>query len=136
MQLAEEDIKIGQIVHEKEVNLDDVAERSAPKKEYQLPSTELLVDPIIKDYSISKTELLNRADFLTQSLATFGVDGKVVNVSPGPVITLFEVEPAEGVRVNKFVQLSDDLARVMEASRVRVICSNSWQIICWDRDTK
>ena len=47
--------------------------------------------------------------------------GKVVNVSPGPVITLFEVEPAEGVRVNKFVALSDDLARVMEASRVRVI---------------
>ena len=56
-----------------------------------------------------------------QSLETFGVVGKVVNVSPGPVITLFEVEPAEGVRVNKFVQLSDDLARVMEASRVRVI---------------
>ena len=64
---------------------------------------------------------MDRADFLTQSLSTFGVEGKVVNVSPGPVITLFEVEPAEGVRVNKFVQLSDDLARVMEASRVRVI---------------
>lgn len=121
LQFAEEDIKIGKIVHEKEVNLDEQADRMAPKREYQLPSTELLADPIIKDYSISKTELLNRADFLTQSLATFGVEGKVVNVSPGPVITLFEVEPAEGVRVNKFVQLSDDLARVMEASRVRVI---------------
>ncbi len=121
LQFAEEDIKIGKIVKEKEVNLDEVAERIAPKKEYQLPSTEFLADPLIKDYSISKTELLNRADFLTQSLATFGVEGKVVNVSPGPVITLFEVEPAEGVRVNKFVQLSDDLARVMEASRVRVI---------------
>lgn len=121
LKFAEEDIKIGKIVKEKEVNLDEVTERKAPKKDYQLPSTDLLVDPIIKDYSISKTELLNRADFLTQSLATFGVEGKVVNVSPGPVITLFEVEPAEGVRVNKFVQLSDDLARVMEASRVRVI---------------
>ena len=54
-------------------------------------------------------------------MATFGVEGKVVNVHPGPIITLFEVEPAEGVRVNKFVQLSDDLARVMEASSVRVI---------------
>lgn len=121
LQFAEEDIKIGKIVHEKEVNLDEVSERKVSRREYQLPSTELLVDPIIKDYSISKTELLNRADFLAQSLATFGVEGKVVNVSPGPVITLFEVEPAEGVRVNKFVQLSDDLARVMEASRVRVI---------------
>ena len=70
---------------------------------------------------MSKDELVDRANFLTLSLETFGVVGKVVNVSPGPVITLFEVEPAEGVRVNKFVQLSDDLARVMEASRVRVI---------------
>lgn len=117
----EEEIEVGEIVHEKEVKLDDQEYRKAPRKEYQLPYTDLLIDSKVKDYSISKTELLERADFLTQSLATFGVEGKVVNVSPGPVITLFEVEPAEGVRVNKFVQLSDDLARVMEASRVRVI---------------
>ena len=117
----EEEIEIGEIVHEKEVKLDDQDDRKAPRKEYQLPYTDLLLDPKVKDFSISKTELLERADFLTQSLATFGVEGKVVNVSPGPVITLFEVEPAEGVRVNRFVQLSDDLARVMEASRVRVI---------------
>ena len=116
-----ENIEVGEIVYEKEVILDDQKDRKAPRKEYQLPYTDLLIDPKIKDFSISKTELLERADFLTQSLATFGVEGKVVNVSPGPVITLFEVEPAEGVRVNKFVQLSDDLARVMEASRVRVI---------------
>jgi S-DNA-T family DNA segregation ATPase FtsK/SpoIIIE len=70
---------------------------------------------------MSRNDLVDRANFLTQSLLTFGVKGKVVNVSPGPVITLFEVEPDEGVRVNKFVQLADDLARVMEASRVRVI---------------
>ncbi|MEE8340734.1 MAG: DNA translocase FtsK 4TM domain-containing protein [Candidatus Neomarinimicrobiota bacterium] len=117
----EEEIEVGEVVHEKEVKLDDQVDRKAPRKEYQLPYTDLLLDSKIKDFSISKTELLERADFLTQSLATFGVEGKVVNVSPGPVITLFEVEPAEGVRVNRFVQLSDDLARVMEASRVRVI---------------
>ncbi len=116
-----ENIEVGEIVHEKEVILDDQEDRKSPRKEYQLPYTDLLLDPVVKDYSISKAELLERADFLAQSLATFGVDGKVVNVLPGPVITLFEVEPAEGVRVNKFVQLSDDLARVMEASRVRVI---------------
>ena len=117
----EEKIEVDEIVHEKEVILDDQEDRKAPRKEYQLPYTDLLIDPEVKNFTISKTELLERADFLTQSLATFGVEGKVVNVSPGPVITLFEVEPAEGVRVNKFVQLSDDLARVMEASRVRVI---------------
>lgn len=117
----EENIEIGEIVHEQEVKLDDLEDRKAPRRAYQLPSTDMLLDPEVKDFTYSKAELLKRADFLAQSLATFGVDGKVVNVLPGPVITLFEVEPAEGVRVNKFVQLSDDLARVMEASRVRVI---------------
>jgi len=111
-------IEVGEMVVEDEVQF---KQRQAPKRLYQLPKSELLATPIKVSDALSKDELIERANFLTQSLATFGVDGKVVNVHPGPVITLFEVEPAEGVRVNKFVQLSDDLARVMEASRVRVI---------------
>ena len=116
-----EKIEVEEMVQEEEVDLDTVEERKLPKKEFQLPSPELLANPISVQGGISKDELVERANFLQQSLETFGVIGKVVNVSPGPVITLFEVEPAEGVRVNKFVALSDDLARVMEASRVRVI---------------
>lgn len=116
-----ESIEVGEMVIEDEVDLDTIKERKAPKRKYQLPGTELLTTPVSINDGMSREELLDRASFLTQSLATFGVQGQVVNVHPGPVITLFEVEPAEGVRVNKFVQLSDDLARVMEASRVRVI---------------
>ena len=115
------DIEVGEIVTEEEVNIDELEARKAPKRKYQLPSSDLLEIPVKVLDGMSKDELVDRANFLTLSLETFGVVGKVVNVSPGPVITLFEVEPAEGVRVNKFVQLSDDLARVMEASRVRVI---------------
>ena len=116
------DIEVGEIIEEAEVDLDQVEERKSPKKAYQLPPVDILENPSINIQSgMSKEELVDRANFLQQSLETFGVVGKVVNVSPGPVITLFEVEPAEGVRVNKFVALSDDLARVMEASRVRVI---------------
>jgi len=118
---AEENLEVGEIVEESEVDIDSVQERKAPKKAYQLPSAELLANPVNIQGGMSRDELIDRANFLQQSLETFGVVGKVVNVSPGPVITLFEVEPAEGVRVNKFVALSDDLARVMEASRVRVI---------------
>ena len=55
------------------------------------------------------------------ALETFGVKGKVKRINQGPVITLFEIEPDEGVRVNKFINLSDDLSRVMKASKVRVI---------------
>jgi len=116
-----ENIEVGEMVEEKEINLDELEERQQPKREFQLPSSDLLANPVNVSDSMSRDELVDRANFLTQSLLTFGVKGKVVNVSPGPVITLFEVEPDEGVRVNKFVQLSDDLARVMEASRVRVI---------------
>lgn len=112
---------IGMEVIEEEVDLDSQTQ-SAPRREYRLPSVELLdtkADVFIP--STSHEELVETANFLVQSLRTFGVDGRVVNISPGPIITLFEVEPAEGVRVNKFVQLSDDLARVMMAQRVRII---------------
>ena len=91
------------------------------KQKYKLPSSDYLINPDDSSPSISEEELVEKADFLAKSLLTFGVDGNVVNISPGPVITLFELEPAEGVRVNKFVQLSDDLARVMKAPRVRII---------------
>ena len=117
----EGNLEVGEVVEETEVDIDAVKERKTPKREFQLPSAELLANPLNIQSGMSRDELVDRANFLQQSLQTFGVMGKVVNVSPGPVITLFEVEPAEGVRVNKFVALSDDLARVMEASRVRVI---------------
>ena len=114
------DYTIGQEVIEEEVDFDATVE-DVPKRAYQLPSVDYLdhYEEIVP--SASDSELVDKAEFLTQSLATFGVEGHVVNIAPGPVITLFEVEPAEGVRVNKFVQLSDDLARVMRAPRVRVI---------------
>jgi len=136
---AEENLEVGEIVEESEVDIDSVQQRKAPKKAYQLPSAELLANPVNIQGGMSRDELVDRANFLQQSLETFGVVGKVVNVSPGPVITLFEVEPAEGVRVNKFVALSDDLARVMEARRVRACpsnCTHSRKIICGHRNSK
>ena len=117
---TKDNIKVKEIAHNEEVDIDTIVDRKKPKRKYQLPSSDLLKDPISISESLSNDELVERANYLTQSLSTFGVEGKVVNVHPGPVITLFEVEPAEGVRVNKFVALSDDLKRVMEAN-VRVI---------------
>ena len=114
-------MKIEKIIETEEVDIDQIIEREIPKKRYKLPSSDLLETPVSVSESLSRDELVDRANYLTESMSTFGVRGKVVNVHPGPVITLFEVEPAEGVRVNKFVALADDLARVMEASSVRVI---------------
>ena len=115
------ELNIGEMAKNTEVDIDEVEERKKPKRKYILPSSDLLKNPVSISDNLNRDELVERANYLTQSLSTYGVVGKVVNVHPGPVITLFEVEPAEGVRVNKFVQLADDLARVMEASSVRVI---------------
>tara|TARA_B100000029_G_scaffold112346_1_gene104516 strand:+ start:34448 stop:36829 length:2382 start_codon:yes stop_codon:yes gene_type:complete len=114
-----EEYRIQDEIIEQEVNFDETVE--VVQESYQLPSVDYLDHHEEISPSASDSELVEKAQFLTQSLSTFGVQGKVVNIAPGPVITLFEVEPAEGVRVNKFVQLSDDLARVMKAPRVRVI---------------
>ncbi len=88
---------------------------------YNLPSSKLLSSPIEINENYSESELHQKSDELIYALSTFGVNGKVRRINQGPVITLFEVEPDEGVRVSKFTNLSDDLSRVMKASKVRVI---------------
>ena len=88
---------------------------------YKLPSSNLLKEPIEISDSLSEDDLKLQASKIIHALDTFNVQGQVIRISPGPVITLFEIEPAEGVRVNKFTTLSDDLARVMQASSIRVI---------------
>ena len=113
-----------QIIIEEEDSINTSDIDLANKQEYsqyKLPSSTLLNDPIEIKNMHSEKELKEKADQLIHALETFGVHGKVIRISPGPVITLFEIEPAEGVRVNRFVTLSDDLARVMQAQRIRVI---------------
>jgi S-DNA-T family DNA segregation ATPase FtsK/SpoIIIE len=69
----------------------------------------------------SPEEVTIQARFLEQKLREFGVEGEVVQVLPGPVITMYEFAPAAGVKVNKILSLQDDLALVMEALSVRVV---------------
>ena len=61
------------------------------------------------------------ARLLEKKLADFGVEGKVVEIKPGPVITMYELEPASGVKINRITNLSDDLALAMKAQSVRII---------------
>ena len=102
-----------------ESNIDDI--NNSDYDNYKLPSSNLLNEPIEITHELNEDDLKNQASQLIHALETFNVKGQVIRISPGPVITLFEIEPAEGVRVNKFTTLSDDLARVMQASSIRVI---------------
>ena len=118
---SDSNMSIEKSVIEKEADIDQKRSSSIIRKDWKFPSTDLL--ELVSDQSeeLSSDYLKDRAEFLRNSISTFGVEGQTGSIKTGPIITLFEIEPAEGVRVNKFVQLSDDIARVMEADRVRVL---------------
>ena len=92
-----------------------------PSQQPQLPSPELLDPSVDTEEGQSDEELIEQARFLEQKLREFGVEGEVVQVSPGPVITMYEFAPAAGVKVNKIANLQDDLALVMRALSVRIV---------------
>jgi S-DNA-T family DNA segregation ATPase FtsK/SpoIIIE len=94
--------------------------KEAFNKPYILPSYDLLKKaPLSKTFN--EQELQKKAQLLTETLPKYGVEGKVVRILPGPVITMYEVEPGEGVRVSKIAGLENDIARVMAAKHVRII---------------
>ncbi|HKJ68028.1 MAG TPA: DNA translocase FtsK [bacterium] len=111
---------MGKEVIEEEVDYDALRE-SVRRREYQLPSADLLIAPDEIEEGATREELVENADLLERSLKEFGVEAQVVHIAPGPIITRYELEPATGVRINKFTALADDLARVMRALRVRVL---------------
>jgi S-DNA-T family DNA segregation ATPase FtsK/SpoIIIE len=89
--------------------------------DYQLPSLQLLNYDAKEQNSIDKTAMLELSAKLTQTLENYGVKGDVVAIRPGPVVTMYEFAPAPGTRVNKIVNLTDDLALALEALRVRIV---------------
>ena len=89
---------------------------------YQIPSVNLLHDPLpVENSDKMKEEILISTSILERKLADFGVEGKVVQVLPGPVITLYEFEPAPGIKVSRILSLSDDLALAMRALSLRIL---------------
>jgi DNA segregation ATPase FtsK/SpoIIIE, S-DNA-T family len=96
-------------------------ERPAPAFGYQPPCLSLFESPPPEEAATTPEELSSNSAILEQKLLDFGVEGKVTEVHPGPVITRYELEPAPGIKVNKIVNLADDLALALKALSVRVI---------------
>lgn len=88
--------------------------------EYQLPGLALLDKPENGEVIVDREHYLSVSMLLEAKLDEFGVRGKVTGISPGPVITTYEFEPAAGVKINKVVSLAEDLALVLKAESVRV----------------
>jgi S-DNA-T family DNA segregation ATPase FtsK/SpoIIIE len=90
--------------------------------EYQLPPLGLLTEPVRHPEAalISDDALEENARMLEAVLADFGVKGRIMAVRPGPVVTLYEFEPAAGVKSSRVISLSDDVARSMSAVATRI----------------
>jgi DNA segregation ATPase FtsK/SpoIIIE, S-DNA-T family len=88
---------------------------------YKLPPLELLDPPEHEQISIDKDTLHANSLILQKKLEDFGVEGEVVAVRPGPVITMYEFKPAPGVKVRRIVMLADDLAMALRAVSVRIL---------------
>lgn len=88
---------------------------------YQLPQIGLLTPPPPANVSLSEEdiELLSRT--IEEKLASFGIEVRVTHATQGPVVTLFELRPAPGVKINRIVTLENDLAMALRASRLRIL---------------
>jgi len=89
---------------------------------FEMPSLHFLSEPknVVRDSSLSKDALEQNARLLEGVLEDFGVKGEIIHVRPGPVVTLYELEPAPGIKSSRVIGLSDDIARSMSAIACRV----------------
>lgn len=116
--------------------VDHAAEAKAPKKpkqaaftfsdhksgiSYELPNLDLFQSPPPTTRAVDRESLIMRSRIVEKKLRDFGVEGRVETVHPGPVITMYEFEPAPGVKVNKIVSLADDLALALRALSIRIV---------------
>ena len=88
---------------------------------YELPPLNLLTPPsVVQRNQVSTEALEENARMLESVLVDYGVRGEIVSVRPGPVVTMYELEPAPGLKASRVIGLSDDIARSMSALSARV----------------
>lgn len=95
---------------------------TAEPGDYLLPDPEVLLsDPSGPMDRMSDEELKAQSEVLSRALMSFGIDGIVTEVRPGPVVTMYEFEPAPGTKVARIVNLADDLALALKATSLRIV---------------
>ena len=113
------------IKKEKKVNR-TVVEKSLQDHEvtngYVLPGLDLLseVPSERKESKVSDKQINQNRDLLTTTLNDFGINGKIISVNPGPFVTLYELEPAPGVKSSRVISLADDISRSMSSTSARI----------------
>ncbi|MCH8092419.1 MAG: DNA translocase FtsK 4TM domain-containing protein [Proteobacteria bacterium] len=93
-----------------------------PGEEFQTPPLDLLDPPpeVPEHTDVTREALERNADLLITVLEDFGIRGKIIKVRPGPVVTLYELEPAPGIKSSRVIGLADDIARSLSALSARI----------------
>ncbi len=97
------------------------AEHLKGKEPYPLPPLSLLDAPATSDVEERDAEIRRKAHKLEETLTTFGIDGRVVEISRGPTITVYEVELAAGTKVKRITSLPDDISMALKAKTIRIV---------------
>jgi S-DNA-T family DNA segregation ATPase FtsK/SpoIIIE len=100
---------------------DPVLPETSEELDYVFPSVELLAAPVTGRDEIDESELKTNADLLRDTLADFDVELESVSVTPGPVVTLYELVPATGVKISRIVSLENDIALKLAAKGIRIM---------------
>ena len=117
------DENVSDYINNNGVSLEIVQKKMEFKEDvnYVPPIIDILSTPKASASSlVSKEEMDNNAIKLKEILSDFKIDGEIINVSPGPVVTMYELQPAPGTKASKIIGLSDDIARNMSAVSARV----------------
>ncbi len=89
--------------------------------EFKMPGLDLLDPAPEEDYKVAEEELTRNAELLKDKLKLFDIEIKDISVTPGPVVTLYEIVPAPGVKISKIVGLENDIALALAARGIRII---------------
>ena len=115
--------KTGELTTVKNID-DEEAKLPDPWEEdldYELPGLDLLQPAAAEDIKVAEEELTRNAELLKDKLKLFDIDIQNISVTPGPVVTLYEIVPAPGVKISKIVGLENDIALALSARGIRII---------------
>ncbi len=99
----------------------DLPDQWNEKIDYKAPTIDLLIEPEIEEVKVKDTELKRNAQLLKDKLKLFDIDIDDITVTPGPVVTLYEIVPAPGVKISRIVSLEHDIALALAARGIRII---------------
>jgi S-DNA-T family DNA segregation ATPase FtsK/SpoIIIE len=128
---ADDESQLGPRVGSRVKTIKQAKAKRRKAQDFELPSLDLLAEPkkSNRGADLSDEALEQNARALEGVLEDFGVKGQIINVRPGPVVTLYELEPAPGIKSSRVISLADDIARSMSAVACRVAVVSGRNVI-------